>query len=111
MRDDPEEDGKNGLRQLPAAILRAGPDLVILALGANDLKRVFNATAREAAEGAGQLIEAARAARPEAAVLLLAPAPFGPASQTGGPVQFPKPGNRHLPGILRFGAEYARVAA
>jgi lysophospholipase L1-like esterase len=111
VRDDPEEDGKNGLRQLPAAILRAGPDLVILALGANDLKRVYNATARMAAEGAGQLIEAARAARPEAAVLLLAPAPFGPGIADRGPrYNFRNPEIDTYRESLRFGAEYARVA-
>lgn len=55
--DDPEESWKNGLHYLKACLNSHKPiDIVILMLGSNDLKEVFQATPEMIAEGAGILV-------------------------------------------------------
>ena len=79
--DDPIEPGRCGLDYLPPCLLSHAPlDLVILALGANDMKRRFSATPGDIAGGAERLIEAALLSRSGAdgkwpKVLLVAPPP------------------------------------
>jgi len=56
--DDPAESWKNGRTYLPACLNSHKPvDIVILMLGSNDLKKIYNKSAEEIAEGAGTLAE------------------------------------------------------
>ena len=83
VRDDPVEEYKNGKDYLRPCLESHRPlDLVIVALGVNDLKARFFASASDVADGAGVLAAIAqrsgagpRGASP--AVLLVAPPPVG----------------------------------
>ena len=60
--DDPVEPGRRGLDYLPPCLLSHQPlDLVIVALGCNDMKARFNVSAAEIALGAERLVAAALA--------------------------------------------------
>src|SRR5215208_827241 len=79
VRDDPVEEYKNGKDYLSPCLESHAPlDLVIIALGVNDLKARFFASASDVADGAGVLVSIARRSgsgpngRPPA-VLLVAP--------------------------------------
>ena len=57
VREDPVEEYKNGKDYLRPCLESHGPlDLVIIALGVNDLKARFFASASDAADGAGVLV-------------------------------------------------------
>lgn len=56
--DDPVSPGRNGLAVLPLLLESHAPlDLVIIALGCNDLQPHFHAGAYHSAKGAGMLVE------------------------------------------------------
>ena len=82
VHDDPIEPYRCGADALPPCLMSHAPvDLVILALGCNDLKKRFSVSAFDIAEGAGRLIFLARAygqsanGRPPK-ILLVAPPPI-----------------------------------
>src|SRR6202451_1708158 len=82
VHDDPIEPYRSGVAALPPSLMSHAPvDLVILALGCNDLKKRFSVSAFDIAEGAGRLIFLARAygqgpdGRPPK-ILLVAPPPI-----------------------------------
>ena len=83
VREDPVEEYKNGRVYLRPCLESHAPlDLVIIALGVNDLKARFFASASDAADGAGVLVSISQlsGAGPEGgapAVLLVAPPPVG----------------------------------
>lgn len=83
VRDDPVEEYKNGKDYLTPCLQSHAPlDLVIVALGINDLKTRFFASASDVADGAGVLVSIAQrsGAGPDGgspAVLLVAPPPVG----------------------------------
>lgn len=83
VHDDPIMGNRNGRDYLPACLESHKPiDLVVLMLGSNDLKMMFNLPAGEIAAGAGQLVKMIRQSEAgvEAAappVLLLCPPPVG----------------------------------
>ena len=83
VRDDPVEEYKNGKDYLRPCLESHAPlDLVIIALGVNDLKARFLASASDVADGAGVLVSIAQrsGAGPDGgspAVLLVAPPPAG----------------------------------
>lgn len=83
VRDDPVEEHKNGKTYLwPCLESHAPLDLVIIALGVNDLKARFLASASDVADGAGVLAGIAQRSGvgPDGgspAVLLVAPPPAG----------------------------------
>ena len=85
--DDPIEPDRRGSDYLPPCLRSHAPlDLLIIALGCNDMKRAFSASAGDIAAGAERLIEMARAepvgphgAPPE--VILVAPPPLGRLSE------------------------------
>jgi len=83
VRDDPVEEYKNGKDYLRPCLESHTPvDLVILALGINDLKARFLATASDAADGAGVPVKIVQqsGSGPEGdspAVLLVAPPSVG----------------------------------
>jgi lysophospholipase L1-like esterase len=83
VRDDPVEEHKNGKDYLRPCLESHQPlDLVIIALGVNDLKARFFASASDVADGAGVLVRIAQGSgagpngRPPA-VLLVAPPRVG----------------------------------
>jgi lysophospholipase L1-like esterase len=81
--DDPIEPDRRGSDYLPPCLRSHAPlDLLIIALGCNDLKQRFSASAGDIANGAERLIQMARAepvgprgAPP--AIILVAPPPLG----------------------------------
>jgi lysophospholipase L1-like esterase len=82
VHDDPIEPYRCGADALPPCLMSHAPaDLVILALGCNDLKKRFSLSPFDIAEGAARLIFLARAygegpdARPPK-ILLVAPPPI-----------------------------------
>jgi lysophospholipase L1-like esterase len=82
VHDDPIEPYRCGADALPPCLMSHAPvDLVILALGCNDLKKRFSLSAFDIAEGAARLIFLARAygqgpdGRPPK-ILLIAPPPI-----------------------------------
>jgi len=81
VHDDPIEPYRCGADALPQCLMSHAPvDLVILALGCNDLKKRFSLSAFDIAEGAAQLIFLARAygEGPDGGppkILLIAPPP------------------------------------
>jgi lysophospholipase L1-like esterase len=82
VHDDPIEPYRCGADALPPCLMSHAPvDLVILALGCNDLKKRFSVSAFDIAEGAARLIFLTRAygegpnARPPK-ILLVAPPPI-----------------------------------
>jgi lysophospholipase L1-like esterase len=82
VHDDPIEPYRCGADALPPCLMSHAPvDLVILALGCNDLKKRFSVSPFDIAEGAARLIFLARAyglgpdARPPK-ILLVAPPPI-----------------------------------
>jgi lysophospholipase L1-like esterase len=82
VHDDPIEPYRCGADALPPCLMSHAPvDLVILALGCNDLKKRFSLSAFDVAEGAARLIFFARAygegpdGRPPR-ILLIAPPPI-----------------------------------
>ena len=83
VREDPVEDYKNGKDYLRPCLQSQAPlDLVIIALGVNDLKARFFASASDAADGAGVLVSIAQRSGvgPDGTpprVLLVAPPPVG----------------------------------
>ena len=83
VRDDPVEEYKNGKDYLRPCLESHKPlDLVIVALGVNDLKARFSASASDVADGAGVLVAIAQrsGAGPRGgppAVLLVTPPPVG----------------------------------
>jgi lysophospholipase L1-like esterase len=83
VREDPVEEYKNGKDYLRPCLESHAPlDLVIVALGVNDLKARFFASASDAADGAGVLVSIAQRSGtgPDGgspAVLLVAPPPVG----------------------------------
>jgi len=82
--DSPIEPGRNGLDYLSPCLLSHAPvDLVIIMLGTNDLKSIYDNTAAEIASGAARLVDEARGtlAGPDGVppqVLLVSPVPIGP---------------------------------
>ena len=85
--NDPIEPDRRGSDYLPACLRSHAPlDLLIIALGCNDLKQRFSAAAGDIANGAERLIQLARAepvgpngAPP--AIILVAPPPLGRLSE------------------------------
>ena len=83
VREDPVEEHKNGKDYLRPCLESHAPlDLVIIALGINDLKARFFASASDAADGAGVLVGISQrsGAGPDGgspAVVLLVPPPVG----------------------------------
>jgi lysophospholipase L1-like esterase len=83
VREDPVEEYKNGKDYLRPCLESHAPlDLVIVALGVNDLKARFFASASDAADGAGILVSVAQRSGTgpgggSPAVLLVAPPPVG----------------------------------
>ena len=82
VHDDPIEPYRSGAEALPSCLMSHAPvDLVILALGCNDLKKRFSVSAFDIADGAARLIFLARAygegpdGRPPR-ILLVAPPPL-----------------------------------
>jgi lysophospholipase L1-like esterase len=111
VHDDPIEPFRSGADALPPCLMSHMPvDLVILALGCNDLKKRFSVSAFDIAEGAARLIFLARAYgvgpdRRPPKILLVAPPPL--AKLTGFREMFEGGAEKSL----LLGARYRDVAA
>ena len=114
VRDDPEEPWKNGLPYLRPCLNTHKPvDIVILMLGSNDLKRCFGASARQIADGAGQLAGVIRSFTREKQgfvpeILLVSPPAIGEGI-TGSPFRISFDADA-VPRSRQFPAEYRRAA-
>lgn len=82
MQDDPYFPNRMGLKSLQVALDANAPlDLVVMQIGCNELKHVFNLTAGMIAFGAEQLVQACKTSYynyPIPKVLVIAPAPTHP---------------------------------
>ncbi len=118
--EDPLDD-LAGVRHLGPVLSSAAPvDVVVIALGTNDLKTRLGASAYEIAEGAGVLVDrvlASDAGPAEAppAVLLVAPPPIGDLSgwarrDLAAYEGFEEAWHEARERSLRFASQYARVA-
>lgn len=76
--DDATRPARNGLREFPA-ILRKHPeaDTVVLMLGTNDCKTLYQATAEEIGDGIRGLLDQIRAVDPQRHILLISPIHLG----------------------------------
>jgi lysophospholipase L1-like esterase len=85
--DEPFRPGRNGSRVLEILLASHKPvDWLLLMLGTNDLKRIYRATAADAALGMARLIELARRGQTgprggEPRILVIAPPPMGALSE------------------------------
>lgn len=112
--DDPYEDWKNGLTYLRPCLDSHNPDIVLILLGTNDLKRRFDKSAWDIAQGASKLVHTVLTmpvpqACPSPQVCLMAPPPvleIGPyATMFQGAAQK----SRELPELYRQVAHDAGV--
>lgn len=82
MHEDPYFPNRLGLRSLQVALDANAPlDLVVIQMGCNELKHMFNLTAGMIAFGVEQLVQACKASYyeyPAPKVLVIAPAPTHP---------------------------------
>jgi len=70
--DDPVQPHRNGLAYLPVTLLSHKPiDVLVIMLGTNDLKSVYNASPYNIAKGANALIQEAKRAEPHITHILL----------------------------------------
>jgi lysophospholipase L1-like esterase len=113
--DDPEEDGRNGLAYFGPCLRSHAPlDLVIVALGCNDVKANFSATPETIAAGAGRLVDLAlaSAAGPQDApptVILVAPPPLSTLTGYAEMFQAGPEKALRLPPLYRALAEARRI--
>lgn len=109
--DDPIEGYRNGREYLIPCLESQWPlDLVVMMLGTNDLKRRFNLSVFDIAEGAGALVQIAkqigtRVNGPAPQVLLMAPPPVGKLTVFADMFEGAEAKSRQL------GSYYQRVAA
>lgn len=76
--EDPLRDGRKGTALFPALLETHAPvDDIVLMLGTNDCKTVFNASARVIGSGIRRLLDQAKRLAPEARILLVSPILLG----------------------------------
>ncbi len=76
--DDPLRDGRRGTELLPVLLETHKPvDLVLLMLGTNDCKIVYDASAQVIGKGIERLLEQIRRSNPAIKVLLISPIALG----------------------------------
>ena len=75
--DDPMIKGKNGMHALPK-ILKKHPnmDMIIVMLGTNDLRKVFQASIDDICNGMERMLTYIKEVQPNATILLIAPPPL-----------------------------------
>lgn len=76
FRNNPEGKIYTGHQVLPE-YLQETPDIVILALGSNDLQRQYRTTLKEIEYGLEGLIKIVRETLPESKIIILSPTPIG----------------------------------
>ena len=109
--DEPFRDGRNGSKALPAILESHRPlDLLIIALGANDVQPLYNASGYDSARGLEKLIEIGKRseASPEGTapdILVIAPTRFNQSCEV---VKRLLPGTEEKFSLLL--EEYRRVA-
>ena len=76
--DDPLRDGRNGVKILPTILETHNPvDIVIIMLGTNDCKTVYNASAEFIGQGVKRLIRQVKSHIPDSKILVISPIYLG----------------------------------
>lgn len=76
--DDPLRDGRNGVKILPTILETHNPvDIVIIMLGTNDCKSVYNASAEFIGQGVRRLIGQVKSHIPDSRILVISPIHLG----------------------------------
>ena len=76
--DDPLRDGRNGVKILPTILETHNPvDIVIIMLGTNDCKTVYNASAEFIGQGVKRLIGQVKSHIPDIKILVISPIHLG----------------------------------
>ena len=76
--DDPLRDGRNGVKILPTILETHDPvDIVIIMLGTNDCKTVYNASAEFIGQGVKRLIGQVKNYIPDSKILVISPIHLG----------------------------------
>ena len=76
--DDPLRDGRNGVKILPTILETHNPvDIVIIMLGTNDCKTVYNASAEFIGQGVKRLIGQVKHHIPDSRILVISPIHLG----------------------------------
>ena len=76
--DDPLRDGRNGVKILPTILENHNPvDIVIIMLGTNDCKTVYNASAEFIGQGVKRLIGQVKSHIPDSKILVISPIHLG----------------------------------
>ncbi len=76
--EDPLRAGRRGTALLPVLMeTHSSPEAVIIMLGTNDCKTVFNASADVIAKGVGKLVDQVKNVSPESKVLIVSPIHLG----------------------------------
>ena len=76
--DDPLRDGRNGVKILPTILETHNPvDIVIIMLGTNDCKTVYNASAEFIGQGVKRLIGQVKNYIPDSKILVISPIHLG----------------------------------
>ncbi len=76
FRDNPEGEKFTGYKALPK-LLETNPDIAILAIGTNDLQRIYRTSEQEIKFGIENLIEIAKKQSPNTEIILVATPPIG----------------------------------
>lgn len=69
--------GRKGIDFIANSVRNADPDIVMIYLGTNDCKEQFEANAKTIADGMETLADAAKAVKPDAKIIFVAPFPIG----------------------------------
>lgn len=107
--DDPLRAGRRGTEYLPVVLETHRPvDLVVLMLGTNDCKTLYDASARVIGLGIRKLIGQVRDLAPEAKILLISPIHLGDDVWDGYDPEFDE---RSVRTSRKLGAVYEQIAA
>lgn len=75
--EDPFRVGRKGTEMLPVLLETHGPDVVVLMLGTNDCKRIYDASSRIIGKGIENLIDQIQKKSPAAQIILVSPILLG----------------------------------
>lgn len=108
--DDPLRDGRRGTELLPALLESHGPvEVVIVMLGTNDCKTIYDASAEVIGKGIERLLDQIANANPSAKVLLVSPIHLG--DQIWQPEFDPEFSKERVAVSKKLATVYSRIAA
>lgn len=74
--EDPLRTGKCGIKDIKKSVLAANPDIFVVALGTNDVKKVFNNSESSICSGVESIIKTVLSVKPDTEIIVMAPAPI-----------------------------------